>query len=347
LGRLPLATLAAALLAAVPAHAQVFESVGARALGMGGAFVGVADDGTATYWNPAGLAAGVVVEAGGGYGAGRRWPGGGPNGGGGQEWDGSDFYLALPVVAFSFNNIEAIGAASPSNSTAPGSGGRQDLRPQGVGVSSLTTRHYGLTLVQSVLPGIAVGATLKAVTGIAGAGQAEAGPADALVAAARRLDTRSSTAFDADAGVMALGGPLRVGLTVRNLTRPSFAAPGGEELTLSRQARLGVAWTPRRDAAAIRSDPAGLVLAFDADLTATPAPGGERRQVAAGVERWFLGRRLGLRAGARASTLGAARPVASAGVSLGVTRAVFVDAAASGGHEDGDRGWFVGIRAGL
>ncbi len=30
--------------------------VGARALGMGGAFLGVADDYTATYWNPAGLA---------------------------------------------------------------------------------------------------------------------------------------------------------------------------------------------------------------------------------------------------------------------------------------------------
>ena len=30
--------------------------VGARALGMGSAFVGLADDGTAAFWNPAGLA---------------------------------------------------------------------------------------------------------------------------------------------------------------------------------------------------------------------------------------------------------------------------------------------------
>src|SRR5512141_108181 len=29
--------------------------VGARALGMGGAFVGLSDDATAGYWNPAGL----------------------------------------------------------------------------------------------------------------------------------------------------------------------------------------------------------------------------------------------------------------------------------------------------
>ena len=33
-----------------------FAGVGVRAMGMGGAFVGVADDFTAMYWNPAGLA---------------------------------------------------------------------------------------------------------------------------------------------------------------------------------------------------------------------------------------------------------------------------------------------------
>jgi long-chain fatty acid transport protein len=40
------------------AHGGGFESpgVGAKAMAMGGAFVGLADDWTATYWNPAGLA---------------------------------------------------------------------------------------------------------------------------------------------------------------------------------------------------------------------------------------------------------------------------------------------------
>src|SRR4029453_5176655 len=42
---------------ATSAAAQVgFEPVGTRAQGMAGAFVAVADDATATYWNPAGLA---------------------------------------------------------------------------------------------------------------------------------------------------------------------------------------------------------------------------------------------------------------------------------------------------
>src|SRR5262245_56330695 len=47
-----------------PAFAQQpFESVGTRALGMGGAFVAVADDSSAVYWNPAGLATGRPLGA--------------------------------------------------------------------------------------------------------------------------------------------------------------------------------------------------------------------------------------------------------------------------------------------
>ena len=45
-----------------PAAAQPFEVVGMRALGMGGAFVAVANDSSATWWNPAGLAAGPFVD---------------------------------------------------------------------------------------------------------------------------------------------------------------------------------------------------------------------------------------------------------------------------------------------
>ena len=52
---------AAALLAlawTADASAQEFETLGTRAAGMGGAFVAVADDASAVFWNPAGLAAG-------------------------------------------------------------------------------------------------------------------------------------------------------------------------------------------------------------------------------------------------------------------------------------------------
>jgi len=37
------------------ANGLSLNSIGPKALGMGGAFVGLADDGSAIYWNPAGL----------------------------------------------------------------------------------------------------------------------------------------------------------------------------------------------------------------------------------------------------------------------------------------------------
>ena len=51
------ALVAAMLGCAGPAGAQTFEAVGTRAAGMAGAFVAVADDASAAYWNPAGFAA--------------------------------------------------------------------------------------------------------------------------------------------------------------------------------------------------------------------------------------------------------------------------------------------------
>ncbi len=53
--RLIIAALFLCLLAA-PVRGEVFPTMGARAMGMGGAFVAVANDGTAVHYNPAGLA---------------------------------------------------------------------------------------------------------------------------------------------------------------------------------------------------------------------------------------------------------------------------------------------------
>ena len=50
------------VLGSAPAAGQSFESVGQRALGMGGAFVAVANDSSATWWNPAGLATGPFLD---------------------------------------------------------------------------------------------------------------------------------------------------------------------------------------------------------------------------------------------------------------------------------------------
>src|SRR6186997_2028771 len=50
------------VVSATPARAQLFEDVGTRAQGMGGAFVAVADDATAAWWNPAGIATGALFD---------------------------------------------------------------------------------------------------------------------------------------------------------------------------------------------------------------------------------------------------------------------------------------------
>jgi hypothetical protein len=55
-----LATLGVGL--AAPAGAPNVESVGVRAPGIGGAFVAVANHSSATWWNPAGLAAGPFLD---------------------------------------------------------------------------------------------------------------------------------------------------------------------------------------------------------------------------------------------------------------------------------------------
>src|SRR5881296_74696 len=44
------------------ARAQTTDIIGVRAQGMAGAFTAVADDSTATWWNPAGLAGGAFIN---------------------------------------------------------------------------------------------------------------------------------------------------------------------------------------------------------------------------------------------------------------------------------------------
>lgn len=144
--------------------AQSFDVTGTRANGMGGAFVGVADDATALYWNPAGLASGsyfsLALDASGKPAV----PDTGPRGG-----EQSSFFLGLttPALGLTYYRLQQV-VARPSAHLVPigqGSSNRDLEGAAEVRRSSLTTHHAGVTLVQSVLPSIAVGATLKLVSG--------------------------------------------------------------------------------------------------------------------------------------------------------------------------------------
>jgi hypothetical protein len=84
--------------------------------------------------------------------------------------------------------------------------------------------------------------------------------------------------------------------------------------------------------------------AVDADLTRTAVPGGERRSLAAGAERWSANRRFALRGGGRVQTVGDLRPAASGGASVAIRSGVLIETQATGGSDAADRGWSVAAR---
>lgn len=310
-------------LAVAPAFAQSFDAVGTRAAGMGGAFVAVADDASAVYWNPAGLAAGAFFSAVLDRLASEARPEDSTVAG---AQSSVLFSLTMPALGLSYYRLRATGI-----SQGPTIGGWP-------GVENLVTHHGGVTLVQSVAPGLAVGATLKLVRGVAGTEVMIGQSRDGALDAGADILGRASNAFDADIGVMLTAGRLRAGLTVRNLFEPSFDAAGGGTLSLDRQARVGIAWTVAD----------GWLVASDADLLrARDAVGYDRRHLAVGTEG-RLGGRAVVRAGTRLDTAGKGPGGRAATVSVGGSYAVlgslWLDGAGTLGSRWGGRGWGLAAR---
>ena len=307
------------------AGAQTFDTVGTRAAGMGGAFVAVADDSSAAYWNPAAFAAGnlftMVLD--------RRTvkvnPGS-PEGAG--SGSGLLVSLGMPALGLSYYRLR-------STILTPVADGRRAIAVDELRLDRLMTHHSGATLVQSIAPGVAVGATLKLVRGVASSTIVPDGDRDALLGGATELSGKGSTKFDADIGMMATRRGLKVGLTVRNLSQPEFrtGGDGGGALSLRRQARAGIAVTP--------SD--GWVVAADLDLTRTRDSLGDERSFAAGSER-RLGRKAFVRGGLRLNTAGPRNPAVAAGGSYAVAGSLLLDAQVTGGSDRAQRGWGVAAR---
>jgi hypothetical protein len=321
-------TVAVTLLACPPgARAQSFEAVGSRAAGMGGAFVAVADDASAAYWNPAGFAAGsffsLVIDRTGG----KANP---PDAAGGRGRTGLLIALGAPPLGLSYYRTRTTTLAAiptlAAGLTTPGI----------VRVDTLTTHHTGVTLVQSIAPGLAVGATLKAVRGTASSSLHPDENRGSLLAGDSDPDGKTSTRFDADLGVMATLGRIKAGLTVRNLTEPGFQTEGeAASLTLQRQARAGVAVTPVP----------GWIASADLDLTRSAGPLGDVRTFAAGSEA-RVHRKVFVRGGVRVNTVGAHTPSVSAGASFAATASLLLDAQVTGGSDRTERGWGVAARFG-
>lgn len=316
------------LASATPAGAQILESVGERALGMGGAFTGVATDSTATWWNPAALAAGPFVDVSLATAVTDRRdvPGARSR----PTW----FTLGTPPFGFSYYRFRVTNIGLPSPTVHV----REDRQGTGTGVpiESLSVSQYGVTLVQSLVDGVHVGATVKYLRGtLRSAIGDEGADAGALLDAGQSLEGGDAQGrFDLDVGAIGVSGPFRVGFVGRNLTQPDF----GGVMRLPRQYRVGAAY----DAEPVFNRP--LTIALDADVRSYATGTGDRRVVAFGAEEWFLGQRLGVRAGGRFNTVGARERAATAGASYAVRSGLFVEGHVVRAGATDERGWGVGAR---
>jgi hypothetical protein len=291
---------------------------------MGGAFVAVADDATATHWNPAGLVAG------------------GPAG------------LTIGLHRFHVGDqAEAPAAGRGRGKTTLTSLGtwplgvsygsfersRARLGPaDGLEVERLRVNHVGVTVLQSVIEGLVVGTTLRVLRGdvTTTASSGASATLDELLDTADEVSGERQTRVDADLGIMATSDTVRIGLTWRNLRSPSFDAPTGTRATLPRQARLGAAVLPT----------AGVTLAFDVDLNTVDLMGDLRRMCALGGEAQ-LGSRLVVRTGVRWNLAVSSGPIGAVGASIGVRRGLWLDAHFSSGGTDKAREVGAALRAGV
>ena len=317
------------VLAAAAASAQSFESVGERALGMGGAFVAVADDSTATWWNPAGLATGPFLDLSiaRSDGSAAAFPASSTG-----VWS---IALATPPLGVSYYRLR-ITDIQEGAATGQDEADREDTSAR-VASRSLLVRQFGATVLHTITTGVNVGATVKYVHGTAHVGGFDpTGPIDIpeLLDAGEDLeDGVGDGTADVDLGALAVFGAVRLGATVRNLTSPRFGV-----MEIPRQARAGAAF----DGAAAGWLP--LMLSLDVDLNRYQAAAGDRRVIAVGAEHWVRERRVAIRGGARFNTVGAEDRTVTAGASVAARAGVFIDGHAAYGNEVSERGWGIAAR---
>jgi hypothetical protein len=205
----PIVILLAIVSLPATAAAQLYESVGIRAQGMGGAFVAVADDAEgSTWWNPAGLAIGPffsgVVEHGTGQGA---------------STEGTlGLAFAVPSLGLSYYRLQIGRPPSPAP-TGFTVADRQEQSVVSVRLPSFFLDEVGVTVGQSLGQHLVLASTLKLV----------------------RAD---QTKVDLDVGAMVKVGSVRFGVSAKNLDNPALTA-GGDPVDWDRQVRVGAAYAPR------------------------------------------------------------------------------------------------------
>ena len=313
------------------AHAQLYEAVGTRAQGMAGAFVAVADDASATWWNPAGLATGAYF---GGLLEKARLEQPADPVGREPRWrsEGQSVAAAFPAMGISYYRFHI---NEIRTTTGGESGGRQE---EGVPGELRATRltAFGATFGQSLGRHVVVGSTVRLVrAGIATS--VDAGDSDPVSAAAD-LAVPVQTRGDIDLGLMLTAGHLRLAGVLKHAGRPVFATDAGR-LELERQGRVGLAITSGKSGSA-----SGAVLAVDMDVTKTATATGDSQRIAVGGEGWMRGRAFGLRAGISANRVGDKAVTTSIGLSTALRKSTYIDGVLTNGRDRSLNGWGVSLR---
>jgi len=326
---------AVVVVCASPAAAQMFELVGTRAQGMGGAFVAVADDATATWWNPAGLATGQTFSL--------VWdmaenlaPTNPPPQGPASLGDTMGFALTTPALGFSYYRLR-ISEMQPLSSNGAGTSVRQEEGATGIGLHTLALHQFGATFGQSLGGNVVMASTLKLIrAGTAVSIGPVPGNARDLLDHAGELELGLETQAALDVGAMVtFSRQMRVGISVKHLREPEFGE-GETRMVLERQARVGVAVMGGGTTAT-------LTTAADFDLTTLDTALGEVRHIGAGAEAWFFQRLVGLRGGFSTNTAGAGGNAWSIGGSGGM-RGFYVDGFMTLGSDASRDGWGISAR---
>src|SRR5260370_18029438 len=178
---------------------------------MGGAFVAVADDATATWWNPAGLILSdfsLVLER-----VRTTEPSGADPAGPAWRGDATSFAASFPAFGLSFSRLR-ISEIAPQTSTAGAQPGRQDLGAAAIGLRSWVTNQFGATVGQSVGNHLVIASTLKLVR--AGSTTSPGGSTGGSLDPAAALYVFLGAETDLGGGAPAAGGALRVRATDHN-----------------------------------------------------------------------------------------------------------------------------------
>jgi hypothetical protein len=192
----------------------VYETAGIRGQGMGGAFLAIADDATATWWNPAGLASGPFFNGVFEY----------------DQRDDSDqgtvgVAVALPSLGVSYYRY-SLAHTQLFPPTGTSTVDRQDPGKASTRVPTTVVNQLGVTVNQSFGDHLVAGSTVS-------------------------LLRAEVTRGDIDVGAMALFGSVRAAIVMKHVGEPDVTSGDNPE-QLQRQLRVGFAYVPLpRDGRAI------------------------------------------------------------------------------------------------